>query len=259
MSQKEEAEWPPIEEAAALIEQRLGYRFKDVHWLERALTHRSLQRTGDEKSHYERLEFIGDAVLDLAVGHLLLDQYPAAREGALSKMRAALVNTTSLADLARSLGIKAYIRLSKGEVSRGGAEKCSILADVMEALIGAIYRESGFEPAFQCTRRLFDAEIPLVNPSDPKTELQELLHARALPAPVYRLLRVEGPEHEPTFVSEVEVDGGVLGLGSGGTKKASQQAAALRALDVLCAERKRPGDSTTVSESSSAEGIRVEE
>ncbi|RIL09752.1 MAG: ribonuclease III [Proteobacteria bacterium] len=174
--------------------------------------------------------FLGDAVLDLAVAQLLLDNYPDAREGELSKMRAALVNTASLAEVARGLNIGPFVRLSRGEIASGGADRASILADVLEAVVGAIFREAGYETAFRTIERLFSEKLRTVTPTDPKTELQEALHAAGSESPVYLLECVEGPEHAPTFVSVVQVDGQIVGRGSGPTKKASQQAAAAQAL-----------------------------
>jgi ribonuclease-3 len=218
------------------IEEQLSYVFQDRAWLERALTHRSVHVKG-AKSDYERLEFLGDAVFDLAVAHLLLDRHPEAREGELSKMRAALVNTTSLAEIARSLNLGRFIRLSRGELASGGADRASILADVLEAVLGAVYREGGYETARACVERLLGDRLTTVTPRDPKTELQEALHAAGSEAPVYRLECVEGPEHAPVFISVVEVDGQIVGRGRGPTKKASQQAAAEEALEHL-----KPGD-----------------
>lgn len=220
----------------ARIEQALGYAFADQAWLEHALTHRSLPAKG-ERNDYERLEFLGDAVLDLAVAHLLLETHREAREGDLSKMRAALVNTASLAEVARRLDLGPFIRLSRGELTHGGADRPSILADVLEAVIGSIYREAGFARALECVKHLFGDLIASVTPRDPKTELQEALHVAGSEPPQYLLECVEGPEHAPTFVSVVIVDGQIVGRGRGTTKKASQQHAAAEAL-----ERLRAGD-----------------
>lgn len=214
------------------IEELLGYKFKNYDWLERALTHRSVFSKGS-KNDYERLEFLGDAVLDLAVAHLLLDRHPDAREGDLSKMRAALVNTNSLAEIARELGLGSFIRLSRGELASGGNDRPSILADVFESVMGALYREAGYENVLKCVEQLFGQELVDVTPRDPKTELQEVLHTLGSEAPVYLLECVEGPEHAPTFVSVVQVDGQVVGRGRGPTKKASQQAAAAEALQLV--------------------------
>ncbi len=219
----------------APIEIRLAYQFIDSNLLQRALTHRSVQGQG-AKSDYERLEFLGDAVLDLAIAELLLEEYPEAREGELSKMRAALVNTNSLAEVARALELSKFIRLSRSEQTNGGSERPSILADVFEALMGAVYKEAGFERVRTCIKSLFSQQIKGVVPRDPKTELQELLHARGFEAPVYLLEAVEGPEHAPTFVSIVQINGKISGRGHGATKKASQQLAAAEALCALTQE-----------------------
>lgn len=218
------------------IEEALGYSFQNYDWLERALTHRSLHSQGLH-SDYERLEFLGDAVLDLSVAQLLLEKHKEAREGELSKMRAALVNTSSLAGVARRLNLNQFIRLSRGELANGGAERSSILADVFEALMGAVYREAGFLHAHACIERLFAQAVATVTPRDPKTELQELLHARGQQAPDYLLEFVEGPEHSPTFVSVVKIGRETFGRGRGATKKASQQEAAAEALRRLTEEQ----------------------
>jgi ribonuclease-3 len=233
------------------LEARLGYTFIDKGWLERALTHRSVQVNG-VKSDYERLEFLGDAVFDLAVAHLLLDSHLEANEGELSKMRAALVNTSSLADIARKLQLGRFIRLSRGELASGAHERPSILADVVEAIMGAVYREAGFAVAQACVAQLLGDSVATVTPRDPKTELQEVLHASGSEAPVYKLECVEGPEHSPTFISIVEVGGRLMGRGRGSTKKSSQQAAAEEALNTLRPRPAQPeGFSLSASDDSS--------
>jgi ribonuclease-3 len=234
------------------IEERLGYTFVDKGWLERALTHRSAQSNGI-KSDYEQLEFLGDAVFDLAVAHLLLDSYQDAHEGPLSKMRAALVNTASLAEVGRRLSLGKFIRLSRSELASGAHERPSILADVVEAVLGAVYREGGFSVARSCVARLLGDAVSTVTPRDPKTELQEVLHARGGEPPVYKLECVEGPEHSPMFISIVEIRGEILGRGRGSTKKASQQAAAEEALRALST-----ADTPSASPDSSASASAVE-
>ncbi|MBX7137523.1 MAG: ribonuclease III [Oligoflexia bacterium] len=219
------------------IEKALGYVFKDKQWLERALTHRSVHGLGP-KNDYERLEFLGDAVLDLSIAQLLLDRHPEAREGELSKMRAALVNTGTLAEAAKRLELGRFIRLSRSESANGGSERASILADVFEALMGAIYKDSTFDAAHACIETLFGEMVVTVTPRDPKTELQEVLHAVGATAPVYLLEAVEGPEHAPTFVTVVQVNGQEMGRGRGATKKASQQEAAAEALRELAKSSK---------------------
>ncbi len=219
----------PSEEDYAAIEARLGLVFNDRSLLGRALTHRSALGL-KERADYERLEFLGDAVLDLSVAHLLSDLHPEAREGELSKMRAALVNTQALAVVARQLNLGPFIRLGRGELASGGAQRPSILADVIEAVIGAVYRDRSYEEALKMIERIFGSALKEVTPFDPKTELQEALHAAGCEPPHYMLEMVEGPEHAPTFVTVVMVDGEVGGRGRGPTKKAAQQQAAAQAL-----------------------------
>ncbi len=218
-----------------VIEEKLGFSFKDRSLLGRALTHRSALGL-KERADYERLEFLGDAVLDLSIAHLLSDLHPEAREGELSKMRAALVNTQALAQIAKNLDFGPFIKLGRGELSSGGFERPSILADVVEAVIGAVYRDSTYEEALKLIERIFGTALEQVTPFDPKTELQEALHAAGSEAPQYLLELVEGPEHAPTFVTVVVVDGEVVGRGKGPTKKAAQQSAAAQALDRLASD-----------------------
>jgi len=222
-----------------VLEEKLGYTFTDKALLEHALTHRSLStvlsgadNTGSQMD-YERLEFLGDAVLDLATAHHLIDGFPAAREGDLSKMRAALVNTQALAHIARQLALGDFIRLSRSEAAAGGADRESILADVFEALMGAVYREAGFAVACSLVAKLLGERLSSVSPSDPKTELQEVLHASGSATPEYRVEFTEGPEHSPVYVSIVKIDRQIVGRGRGRTKKESQQAAAAEALIIL--------------------------
>lgn len=221
------------------LEAKLGYEFKDRELLVMALTHRSALGIKD-RADYERLEFLGDAVLDLVVAHLLSDTHPEAREGELSKMRAALVNTQALAQVATELEIGDYIRLGRGEFSSGGTQRPSILADVMEAVVGAMYRDSDFDTSMRVVSEVFGDNVEQVNPFDPKTELQEVLHLAGSDAPSYLLEMVEGPEHAPTFVTVVMVDGEIAGRGRGNTKKASQQDAAAEALSRMIPRHEMP-------------------
>jgi ribonuclease III len=222
-----------------VLEQRLEISFTDKTLLSRALTHRSALGI-HERADYERLEFLGDAVLDLSVAHLLSDLHPEAREGELSKMRAALVNTQALAVIAKRLELGPFIRLGRGELSSGGAERPSILADVMEAVIGAVYRDSNYETALVMIEKIFGSALSEVTPFDPKTELQEALHAAGSEPPSYLLELVEGPEHAPTFVTVVIVDGEIAGRGRGTTKKAAQQEAAAKALERMAPDAPPP-------------------
>jgi ribonuclease-3 len=195
--------------------------------------------------NYERLEFIGDAVFDLAVAHLLSDRYPGASEGELSKMRAALVKGASFAAIAQRLSLGSYIKLSRSELANGANNRASILSDVLEAVVGAVYLDGGFEAARECISRLLRDDILNVVPRDPKTELQELLHAANAAPPIYRLDCTEGPEHSPVFITSVEVYGRIFGHGRGSTKKASQQAAAEEALSKIAGKSER---ATSISE-----------
>ncbi len=222
-----------------VIEEKLGVKFNDISLLARALTHRSALGI-KERADYERLEFLGDAVLDLTMAHLLSDVHPDAKEGELSKMRAALVNTQALAVFAKKLELGPFIKLGRGELSSGGAERPSILADVMEAVIGAVYRDSDYANAFQMIQNIYGDNVNKVTPFDPKTELQEVLHAAGSEPPTYLLEMVEGPEHAPTFVTIVMVDGEVAGRGRGTTKKAAQQAAAAETLNKMAPDAPMP-------------------
>lgn len=213
-----------------VLEKKLKYQFRSKELLIRALTHRSAQQ-GKDRLDYERLEFLGDAVLDLTIAHLLSEAYPDAREGELSKMRAALVNTQALALVAKNLELSEFIRLGKGEISSGGAQRPSLLADVVEAILGAIYLDSSFEEAFGVISQHFDLTIKDITTFDPKTELQEKLHAHNFGTPKYILENVQGPEHAPTFNAAVMVDDKIIGRGQGNSKKSAQQLAAAQAME----------------------------
>jgi ribonuclease-3 len=212
------------------IEEKIGYTFKNRSDLAAALTHRSALGF-KERADYERLEFLGDAVLDLAVADLLIEIHPEAREGELSKMRAALVNTQALAAIAKRFELGPFIKLGRGENSSGGQERPSILADVIEAIVGAMYRDGGFDRSIEVIRNIFGDTLKEVTPFDPKTELQELLHAAGSEPPEYLLEMVEGPEHQPTFVTVVIIDGEIAGRGKGPNKKAAQQFAAAKVIE----------------------------
>ena len=214
------------------LEEKLGYKFKDKAKLEKALTHRSLHHKG-HNDDYERSEFLGDAVLDLVIADLLLKKYKKATEGELSKLRAALVNYKTLAKIATEIHAGDFVKLSRAEKANNGQEKPSILSDVMEAILGAIYYESGFDVVFKVIAKLFKNELENVTPSDPKTELQELLHTVTTDIAEYKLVSVQGPEHSPSFVSEVCVGEEVWGRGQGSPKKESQQIAAREAIAYL--------------------------
>jgi ribonuclease III len=196
------------------------------------LTHPSAAIGSD--NHYERLEFLGDAVLDLAIADLLMRQFPTAKEGPLSKLRASIVNARTLALKAQAIELGSMLQLGKGEEKSGGREKTSILAAAFEAVIGAIYTDGGLAPAQEVVERLFGNEVG--GPSaerDYKTELQEVSYRKFRSQPVYELVAAEGPDHAKRFTTRIRIGGRELGTGEGGSKKQSEQAAARQALEAL--------------------------
>jgi ribonuclease-3 len=201
-----------------------------------ALTHPSAVGAGE--AHYERLEFLGDAVLDLAIADLLMRRFPEAKEGALSKERASIVNGRTLALKALEIGLGRKMRLGKGEEKSGGRDKTSILAAAFEAMIGAIYTDGGLAPAQQVVERLFADDIggPAAE-RDYKTELQEIAYRRFRSQPVYELVAAQGPDHAKRFTTRIRIAGRELGVGEGGSKKQSEQAAARAALSTIEQER----------------------
>jgi len=212
------------------LEEALGHVFSDRAVLEAALTHRSFEDPRTE--HYERLEFLGDAVLQLAVTDRIYERFPDMPEGQMAKLRAAVVNEDVLATIARRLGVGSHLRVGKGEEVTGGREKSSILSDVVEALLGALYLDAGYARAAGITLHLVGDEIDrrahAPGVEDFKTRLQEALAKRGQ-QPDYRLSD-EGPDHDKVFYAEVIVEGRLVGSGSGTSKKAAEQAAAEQAL-----------------------------
>lgn len=216
------------------LEEALGYHFKNSALLQRCLTHVSYDRQKSE-GHNEVLEFLGDAVLDLAVSDLLMQRHPGKSEGDLSRMRAALVNATVLAEKAATLKIGALLRLGKGEERSDGRSKPSILAGAFEALLGGIYQDGGFQAARGVVERYFIDEVSgkKLGQRDYKTRLQEISQMLFHAPPNYRVVAEGGPDHEKFFVTEISIDGQVLGKGEGRSKKQSEQAAAKIALKEL--------------------------
>lgn len=215
---------------------KLGYRFRDSGLAQTALIHRSAaaQREGT----YERLEFLGDRVLALVIADLLYEAYPAEDEGALAKRLVAMVRRETLAEVASSIGLAPLIRLSRGEEDAGGRENPAILADVCEALIGAIYRDGGIEPARTFIRDNWTALMSAIvkPPKDAKTTLQEWAQGQGMELPEYTELSRSGPDHAPVFVIQVTVDGLPPEQGEAPTKRTAEQIAAerlLRRLDVV--------------------------
>jgi ribonuclease III len=222
------------------LQRRLAYRFEQPALLQRALTHRSYG-----SDHNERLEFLGDAVLSLAVSALLFQRFGASDEGDLSRVRAHLVREDSLHRVALQLGLPDALRLSEGEARGGGAQRPSILADAMEAIIGASFLDGGFDAASALVKRLFGDVIDSTEAGswtkDAKTELQEWLQARKLPVPAYRIVATRGQAHAQTFDVVCEVPAlGLTETGEGRSRRQAEQEAARRMLETLNASD-RPG------------------
>jgi ribonuclease-3 len=214
------------------FEERLGYCFRDAANLTAALTHASAAEGAPPRAS-QRLEFLGDAVLGLVFSELLIARYPECDEGRLSKYRAALVRTSSFAAKARELGLNRCLMLGRGEERTGGREKPSILAAAYEAVIGAVFIESGYETAKHIVLRHFGdaiARIGELASIDAKTELQENCQRSHRLAPVYRVVREEGPDHARWFIVEVVLGDTVLARGEGASKRSAEQEAARRAL-----------------------------
>ncbi len=220
-----------LDQLAAMI----GYRFKTTSLLEEALTHRSKGALNNE-----RLEFLGDAILGFVVAEALFARYPKESEGVLTRFRASLVKKETLAEMARGYQLGDYLRLGPGELKSGGFRRDSILADAMEAIIGAIYLDSDMATARDFVlRSLGDRFEHLRIQKDPKTQLQEFLQARRLPLPRYSVLGTRGTEHDQHFEVQCVVEGlAEPALGSGNSRRKAEQAAAQQALNALGAGRK---------------------
>ena len=232
------------------LEKSLGHSFRNRDLLLNALMHRSYV---NENPHLhltdnERLEFLGDAALDLAISHLLIERFPHYNEGKLSRLRAGIVNEKQLASMAEELGLGAALHLGKGEELSGGRQKPSLLADAFEALLAAVYLDGGLQALismveFQFSRFFSEEEdLPLVLDKDYKTRLQEILQGREKTVPHYRLEAEEGPDHDKLFRVSVWLKDRLLALGSGPTKKSAQQKAASRALRLLEGEGEKAAD-----------------
>jgi len=224
----------------ARIAALLGHDFAEDALLEEALTHRShaVERGGFDN---ERLEFLGDAVLELVITHSLMVAFPHATEGQLSRIRAALVRTESLAELGRQWSLGEALRLGKGEVGTGGGDKDTVLAGAVEALLGALYTDAGLVPCERVIHGAFSERIAaIVDPStfgrDPKSALQEESMAMAKVMPVYTELDVTGPPHERTYTMAVEVPGLAKAEGQGSSKRNAQREAAAAALEQVMAK-----------------------
>ena len=213
------------------LSERIGHRFRDPALLEASLVHASLAaELGDGRGN-ERLEFLGDAVLDLVVGELLYARNPDWDEGVLTRARAALIRKESLAEQARRLGLGEFVRLGRTELTAGGSEKDTILADCFEAVVGAVYLDAGLEPVRRLVEQAFGAEAQVAPPEDPKTRFQEWAHARFRETPRYATVGDSGVDDDETrFRVEVALRGRVWGTGVGRSKRVAERAAAREAV-----------------------------
>ena len=213
------------------LQRQIGYRFRNPQLLRQALTHRSAGARNNE-----RLEFLGDAILGFEVAENLFRQHPGATEGELSRARAQLVKRETLATAARRLDLGGYLVLGAGELRSGGQNRDSILSDAVEAIIAAVYIDSGIDDARRLVRRLLEEEISVTRPQaqlkDAKTRLQELLQARSLKLPTYEVLSLEGDAHDQSFTVRCRVEGLDLETsGTGGSRRKAEQAAAAAMLE----------------------------
>ena len=223
------------------LQRRIGHTFRDRNLLLNALMHRSYVNENHhlQLTDNERLEFLGDAALDLAISHLLIERFPHYNEGKLSRLRAGIVNERQLASMAEEIGLGAALHLGKGEELSGGRKKPSLLANAFEALLAAVYLDGGLQVLIKMVEfqfcRFFSEEedLPQALDKDYKTRLQEIIQSREKTVPHYRLEAEEGPDHDKLFRVSVWLKDRLLALGSGPTKKSAQQKAAGRALRLL--------------------------
>jgi ribonuclease-3 len=228
----------------AELESLLGHPFRDPRWLFQALMHSSRipERAADEPAESnEKLEFLGDAVLELIVSEELVREFPDWSEGQLSKSRARLVNATAISLSAQRLGLGKYLRLGRGEEKTGGRTKPALLADAYEALIAAVYLDGGLEAARGFVRRslvegAIAVEAERLGHTDHKSALQEFLQSRSMAPGAYHVIAESGPDHQKTFRVEVRIGGQVTAMGCGRTKKEAEQSAAIAALIQLGVE-----------------------
>jgi ribonuclease-3 len=210
------------------LESRLGYAFEDRALLKKALTHASVRQASAKRRDNERLEFLGDRVLGLAVAELLSELYPAANEGQLARLYNRLVRGGTCAEVARSLDLGPSLVLSESEASSGGRDKETILADACEALLGAIFLEAGYDRAREVVRKHWGARLDgsPAEAADAKSALQEWAQGQGLDLPQYEEVGREGPDHAPRFTAEVRIKGRKPARGEGASKRAAEQAAA---------------------------------
>ncbi len=217
--------------ALAQLSERIGYAFKDAALLKLALTHASARPVLKPNEDNERLEFLGDRVLGLAVAELLIKTFPDAPEGELARRYNQLVRSETCAAIAQGWGLGKLIHMSGGEADSGGRAKKTILANACEALLGAVFTDGGYEPARDIVHRFWIGELgALDDAADAKSVLQEWAQGRRLPLPLYTEIAREGPDHAPRFTAEVAIDGVEPERGQGANKRQAEQAAALAML-----------------------------
>ena len=218
------------------LEKAIGYEFRDKSLLSMALVHSSFsnEHKKEQIPNNERLEFLGDAALELASSRYLYEHFPDEPEGVLSRRRASIVCEPSLAECARTVGLGHHLQLGKGEEKNNGRERDSLLSDAFEAVIGAMFLDGGFAAAEHFVRRfVMDKMTDKPVYSDSKTKLQETVQSSQADSITYELLSEDGPEHDKTFTVEVKIGGAVYGTGSGHSKKVAEQEAAAAALECL--------------------------
>jgi ribonuclease-3 len=215
----------------------LSYHFSQVKYLERALTHSSYANERNLSGNNERLEFLGDAVLELAVSQMLYRRFPDVPEGVLTKLRANMVSEPALAELAEELGLDRLVLLGRGEELQGGRERASLLSDALEAVFGAVYLDGGYEAAEHCIESLMHSRVPEAEleqrPKDAKSRLQEATQKIWKDRPVYTLVGSEGPEHSKVFEVRLDLPDGTELTGRGPSVKKAEQKAAAKALTLL--------------------------
>ncbi|MBI5210880.1 MAG: ribonuclease III [Elusimicrobia bacterium] len=219
------------------FEDAIGYRFKDAALLKEALSHRSYASESKTDLYNERLEFLGDSILSAAIAHYCYVNLPQEREGTLSKIRSQFVSRASLAEWAREIGLGAHLLLGVGEESSGGRNRQSVLANALEALLGAIFLDGGYGAAAAFIDRWCQTRLEGFVETDYKSRLQELLQSRFKSTPSYELLQSSGPDHDRTFSVLVHLNKRTLGQGTGKSKKEAEQAAARDALKSLAPPR----------------------
>lgn len=216
----------------SLLIKRLGYQFQDEELVNLALSHRSVGANNNE-----RLEFLGDSIVNFLMAEALYEKYPDCREGDLSQMRAQLVKGETLAELAREFSLGDFLNLGQGELKSGGFRRQSILADTVEALIGAMYIDSDMTTCREHVLRWYHSRLEKISPKaikDPKTSLQELLQSTQRALPIYRLLETTGSDHQQQFTIECEIEHlSKRFVGNGNNRRAAEQAAAKQALELL--------------------------